>query len=159
VADAEAIVEILVRRVDGGVERGLGLFEAGEGAVPDSDREDLPSGIWPTPSPLGQSLVTVPSDCPRVDADLGYHSCRSIPALRRAGMSRTRSQILQSNEKLKAAAGIVTNLGAALFATALGRWFLTGFDLFVPLWLAGAINVIVIGINMLTYLEAEASNG
>lgn len=74
-------------------------------------------------------------------------------------MSRTRSQILQSNEKLKAAAGVVTNLGAALFATALGRWFLSGFDLFVPLWLAGAINVIGIGINMLTYLEAETSNG
>ena len=33
-----------------------------------------------------------------------------------------------------------------------------GFDLFVPLWLAGAINVIGIGLNMLTYLEAEASD-
>ncbi len=74
-------------------------------------------------------------------------------------MRRTKSQILQSNEKLKAASGVVTNLGAAPFATALGRWFLTGFDLFVPLWLAAAINVIGIGINMLTYLEAEPSNG
>jgi hypothetical protein len=56
-------------------------------------------------------------------------------------MSRTKSQILQSNEKLKAASGVVTNLGAAPFATALGRWFLTGFDLFVPLWLAAAITL------------------
>jgi hypothetical protein len=81
------------------------------------------------------------------------------PVLPEDRMSRTALQILHMNEKLKTASGVVTNLAAALFATALGRWFLTGFDPIVAVWLTGAISVMGIGMEMPSYLEAENSDG
>ena len=74
-------------------------------------------------------------------------------------MSRTTSEILQANERLRAASGVVINLGAALFATAAGRWFLTGFDAYVALWLIGGLGIIAVGLAMLSFLESEIPDG
>ena len=41
----------------------------------------------------------------------------------------------RGNERLKAFSTVLTNLSSALLATALARWFVTGFDPYVILWL------------------------
>ena len=46
-AGAEAVVAILVRGTSGGVERRLGLLEAGEGAVPERGHAGLPVPVIP----------------------------------------------------------------------------------------------------------------
>jgi hypothetical protein len=62
---------------------------------------------------------------------------------------------LRTNERLKAASGIATNLGSALLATAAARWFVSGFDPFVFLWLAVSATMIGLGIQVLGMLEVE----
>jgi hypothetical protein len=138
--------------------------EAGGGGVHgEDDRGGREGGCPAGGAGGGTSLVTVPSDCPprRPSRRCGF-GIRFGPLYARLAEGRNEQDEVANpsvERRLKAASGVVTNLGAALFATALGRRYLRGFDPFVPLWLAGAINVIGIGINMLTYLEAETSDG
>jgi len=48
---------------------------------------------------------------------------------------RTAVDACRGNERLKAFSTVLTNLSSALLATALARWFVTGFDPYVILWL------------------------
>jgi hypothetical protein len=69
---------------------------------------------------------------------------------------RSRSQILQANEKTKVWSSVVANLGTALFASGFGRWWLTGFDPWVIVWIVGGGLLIFVGIHLLTFLDAES---
>jgi hypothetical protein len=65
------------------------------------------------------------------------------------------SKTLRTNERFKAASGVVTNLGSALLAGGFGRWFLLGFDPYVFQWLATAAMMIWSGLHLLNQLEAD----
>lgn len=68
---------------------------------------------------------------------------------------RARSETLRANERIKYSSTVGGNLGTALFATAIGRWFLSGFDAFVLLWLLTAALIIWSAWHVLTMLESE----
>jgi hypothetical protein len=68
---------------------------------------------------------------------------------------RSKSEVLRDNERLKLIASVLTNLGTALMATTAGRWFLTGFDGFVVLWLVCAVALIWTGVQSLGLLVGE----
>jgi hypothetical protein len=70
-----------------------------------------------------------------------------------------RSRTLQQNEKTKCWSTVVTNLGSALLASAFGRWWLVGIDLWVIIWGVLAVYVIRVGIYVLGHLEAETWDG
>ena len=63
---------------------------------------------------------------------------------------------LQANERTKAWSTVVTNLGTALFASAFGRMWLVGLDIWGFVWLVVGIAIIGGGIHLLTWLEAES---
>jgi hypothetical protein len=66
------------------------------------------------------------------------------------------SAILQVNERIKHAATALTAWGNALIIAAGGKWALTGFDPFVPLWFVCALALIWTASQSLTMLqEAE----
>ena len=65
------------------------------------------------------------------------------------------SAIARANERIKFSSSVGGNLGTALFATAIGRWYLTGFDAFVLLWLFTAMLLIWTAWYVLTMIEAE----
>jgi hypothetical protein len=66
------------------------------------------------------------------------------------------SRVLQQNEKTKAWSGVGTNLGTALAASAFGRFWLVGIDLWVILWGVGGFFMIKGGIDVLGFLEVES---
>ncbi len=68
---------------------------------------------------------------------------------------RSRSEILQFNERVKLISSIIANLSTALVAAAFGRWFLSAFDAFVLVWLAIAFVGVSLGVSVLTLLEAD----
>ena len=68
---------------------------------------------------------------------------------------RSRAATLRANDRIRFFSTVCGNLGAALLATAIGRWFLTGFDLFALLWLLVSVGLMWMGWYVLTMLEAE----
>jgi hypothetical protein len=72
---------------------------------------------------------------------------------------RSRSETLRANEQIKGIAGVLSNLGTALFASGFGRWFLNGADLYVSLWIVSGAGIIWVGVRALTLLEAEIDDG
>lgn len=69
------------------------------------------------------------------------------------------SGTLRRNERLKAASGVLTNLGSALVAAAAARCFAFGFDAAALIWLLAAAMIIWAGINMLWDLQWELGDG
>lgn len=67
----------------------------------------------------------------------------------------SRTETLVANERIKNISGVLTNLGTALVATAAGRWFLGGWDLYVGVWSVVAGLMVWSGYHVLTLLEAE----
>ena len=68
---------------------------------------------------------------------------------------RTRSEVLQANERIKHGASAVTAWGNALFVASFGKWALAGLDVYVLLWLLGALGLIWSASHALTMLEAD----
>lgn len=69
---------------------------------------------------------------------------------------RTRSEVLQRNEQIKAVSTLLTNFGSALGAAGAARWALQAFDDQVVLWILSGAALIWTGVKLLTLLEAEA---
>ena len=70
-------------------------------------------------------------------------------------MSKTASEIVRDNERIKHVVGVVTTLGTALIIGAIGKWNISGFDAFVLVWLVVALCVIWAASYSLTMLEPE----
>lgn len=68
---------------------------------------------------------------------------------------RSRSQLLQRNEQIRALSTLGMNLGTALLIAGSGRWFFDRFDEHVIFWLALGSVVIGVGVKGLVLLEAE----
>jgi hypothetical protein len=69
------------------------------------------------------------------------------------------SETLRRNERLKAASGVLTNLGCALTAAAAARWFVLRFDVIALVWLIAAGMIIWAGLDMLRDLQGEPGDG
>ena len=74
-------------------------------------------------------------------------------------MERTAADRLRINEKLKVGSGVIANVGTALFLSAFGRWFLTGFDAWVATWIVFGCAIIGAAIQLMSLLEPEAGYG
>ena len=74
-------------------------------------------------------------------------------------MERTAADQLRVNEKLKVTSGVAANVGTALFLSAFGRWFLTGFDAWVAVWIAFSCAIIAGAIQLMSLLEPEVADG
>lgn len=72
---------------------------------------------------------------------------------------RTAADRLRSNEKLKVASGVTANIGTALFAAAFGRWFLTGPDGWVALWIMFGLTIIAVAVQLMSLFEPERADG
>lgn len=72
---------------------------------------------------------------------------------------RTAGDRLRSNEKLKVGSSVIANLGTALFAAAFGRWFLSGLDGWAAIWIIFGSAAIAMGIQAMSFLEAETGDG
>lgn len=68
------------------------------------------------------------------------------------------SETLRRNERLKAASGVLTNLGCALVVAAAARWFALRFDVIALVWMIAAAMIIWAGLNMLLGLQWEPSD-
>jgi hypothetical protein len=68
---------------------------------------------------------------------------------------KSRSELLQRNEQVKAVSSLMGNAGLTLAATGLGRWFLLGLDESVMVWLLFSAALIWTGVKALIMLEAE----
>ena len=55
---------------------------------------------------------------------------------------KSRSELLQRNEQVKAVSSLTGNAGLALVVAGFGRWFLEGFDDFVIFWLLAGAGLI-----------------
>lgn len=69
---------------------------------------------------------------------------------------RSRSEVLQRNEQIKAVSTLLTNFGSALSAAGAARWALQALDDQVLLWLIFGAALIWTGVKSLTMLEAES---
>lgn len=74
-------------------------------------------------------------------------------------MERTAAERLRANEKLKVGSSVAANLGTGLFASAFGRWFLSGFDGWAAMWIVFGIAAIAIGIQAMSFLDSETGDG
>jgi hypothetical protein len=70
-----------------------------------------------------------------------------------------RSRTLQQNEKTKGWSTLFFNFGTALVASAFGRWWLVGIDLWVILWSIAGLFLLKGGIDVLGNLEAGSWDG
>jgi hypothetical protein len=68
---------------------------------------------------------------------------------------RSRSELLQRNEQVKAMSAFGMNLGTAIIIAGSGRWFFERFDEHVIFWLTLGSVVIWLGVKGLILLEAE----
>jgi hypothetical protein len=68
---------------------------------------------------------------------------------------KSRSELLQRNEQIKAATTLAGNAGLALVAAALGRWFFEGLDGNVIFWLVGGSVLMPVSVKALTMLQVE----
>jgi hypothetical protein len=74
-------------------------------------------------------------------------------------MERTAAERLRVDEKLKLGSAVFANIGTALFLSAFGRWFVSGIDAWVPVWLAFSCMIIGVAIQSMSLLEQEARDG
>jgi hypothetical protein len=74
-------------------------------------------------------------------------------------MERTAGDRLRANEKLRVASSAIANLAAALLATALGRWFLTGLDGWAIVWIVFGGTGIGMAVQAMSFLEPESEDG
>jgi hypothetical protein len=68
---------------------------------------------------------------------------------------KSRSEVLQRNEQIKAVSSLASNAGLALAAAGAGRWFFGGLDENAMFWLLSGVGAIWVAVKMLTLLEAE----
>ena len=68
---------------------------------------------------------------------------------------RSRSELLQRNEQVKAGSSLAGNAGLALAAAGAGRWFFEGLDGYAVFWLLAGALAMMVGVRALTMLEAE----
>lgn len=68
---------------------------------------------------------------------------------------KSRSELLQRNEQVKAASSLARNAGLALAAAGAGRWFFEGLDGNAIFWLLAGAVAMTVGVKALTMLEAE----
>lgn len=66
------------------------------------------------------------------------------------------SRVLQENEKTKGWSTVLANLGTASIASAAGRLWVVGLDVWVVVWSVLGYFVVRFGIQMLNDLEAES---
>ncbi|HMG47840.1 MAG TPA: hypothetical protein VK614_10305 [Allosphingosinicella sp.] len=66
-----------------------------------------------------------------------------------------RSRVLRQNEKTKGWSTVLANLGTGLIATAAGRLWVVGLDVWVVVWSVLGYSLVRFGIHMLNDLEAE----
>jgi fatty acid desaturase len=71
-------------------------------------------------------------------------------------MIRTRSQILQENEKAKAWSTIIANVGTALFAAGVGTLWLSGPQPWPVVWIILGIAIMGLATHLLNHLESES---
>jgi hypothetical protein len=69
---------------------------------------------------------------------------------------KSRSEVLQHNEQIKAASRLNGNIGTALLAAGSGRWFFDRFDENVIFWLLLGAGLIWVSVSVLTMLETES---
>ncbi|HEX8624891.1 MAG TPA: hypothetical protein VF782_07410 [Allosphingosinicella sp.] len=74
-------------------------------------------------------------------------------------LERTAGDRLRVNEKLKVGSAVLANVGTALFLSAFGRWFLSGFDAWVAMWIAFGCTIIGVAIQLMSLFEPETVNG
>ena len=74
-------------------------------------------------------------------------------------MERTAADRLRVNEKPKVASAVIGNIGTALFLSAFGRWFLSGFDAWVAVWVLFSGVIIGVAVQSMSLLEPEAPDG
>jgi hypothetical protein len=74
-------------------------------------------------------------------------------------MERTSADRLRNNEKLKVTSSVAANVGTALFLSSFGRWFLSGFDAWVAVWIAFSCVIIAAAIQSMSLLEPETADG
>ena len=70
-------------------------------------------------------------------------------------MSRSTSQILQSNEKAKAWSTMIGNLGTALSIAGFGTLWLNGLEPWPIIWIAFGFAVMAFAVQILSNLESE----
>jgi hypothetical protein len=63
------------------------------------------------------------------------------------------SQILQLNERIKHGAGAVTVWGNALLIASVGKWAISGLDLYVLMWFLCAVTLIWAASQSLTMMK------
>jgi hypothetical protein len=68
---------------------------------------------------------------------------------------KSRSEVLQRNEQIKAVSSLTSNPGLALAGAGLGRRFLQGLDDYAVLWLLASAGLMWSGVKALTLLEGE----
>jgi hypothetical protein len=71
-------------------------------------------------------------------------------------MSRSTSQILQSNEKAKAWSAMIGNLGTALTIAGVGTLWLNGPEPWPVVWIAFGVAIMTLATQLLSQLEAES---
>ncbi|HEX8238340.1 MAG TPA: hypothetical protein VF574_01215 [Allosphingosinicella sp.] len=71
-------------------------------------------------------------------------------------MNRTRSQILQRNEKAKAWSTIIGNLATTLAIAGFGMLWLNGLVPWPIVWIAFGFAIMMFATELLTDLEAES---
>jgi hypothetical protein len=70
-------------------------------------------------------------------------------------MSRTTSQILQTNEKAKAWSTMIGNLGTALSIAGFGTLWLNGLEPWPVVWIAFGFAIMILAAQLLSGLESE----
>jgi hypothetical protein len=70
-------------------------------------------------------------------------------------MSRTASQILHTNEKVKAWSTIISNIGTALTIAGVGTLWVNGLQPWPVVWIAIGVAFLMFATHLLNYLEAE----
>jgi hypothetical protein len=68
---------------------------------------------------------------------------------------KSRPELLQRNEQVKAVSNLTGNAGLALAAAGAGRWFLEGVDENAMLWLLSGAGLMWVSVKALTMLEVE----
>jgi hypothetical protein len=71
-------------------------------------------------------------------------------------MSRSVSEILQSNERAKAWSAMIGNLGTALTIAGVGTLWLNGLDPRPIVWIAFGVAIMTFATQLLSALEAES---
>ncbi len=68
---------------------------------------------------------------------------------------RSRSELLQRNEQIKAASTLAGNAGLTIAAAGAGQWFLMGLDEYALLWLLFGGALMWVSVKALVMIEAE----